>query len=147
MRTFPKYVIAIGLAAGMAGCDILPAGLTLGTGNTLKGKVVGSGLGAKTKIGVMAGSFLPSEMTRAEVVSVSSDGSWSYSIPGGRDLLTAFAFLDANENGKFDSGETTSYPNNYVVASLVGDAWKVQVKRPGAASDADLAKANIDFSA
>lgn len=147
MRTFPKFAFAIVMAAFVAGCDIIPSGLGLGTGQTLKGKVSGSGLGAKTRIGVMSGSFLPSDLGKADVVTVNADGTWSYAIPAGREIVTAFAFVDANGNNRFDSGETSSYPGNYVVASLVGDSWKVQIKRSGTASDADLARANIELSA
>ncbi len=153
MKTFPKIAFVIGLAAVVGGCDIIPGGLAIGTGQTLKGKVSGSGLGAMTKVGIMTGSFLPADLGRADVASVGADGAWSYQIPSGRDSLTVFAFADANGNGKYDSGETNSYqstscPNcSYVVASLVGDAWKVAIKRSGTSSDTDLARANIDFSA
>jgi len=147
--SFPKYLPLLAL---LAGCAQLP-GLTLGPGQTLKGKVSGATFsGATTKVGVLSGSFLPSDMTRAAVVSVSGDGSWSYSLPAGaKENLTVFAFQDTNGNGKFDSGEKNSYTGcpgcSYVVASPVGDAWKVYIKRSGTSSDTDVASANIDFSA
>lgn len=135
------------MAIFAAGCDLVPGGLGLGTGQTLRGKVSGTGLGARTRIGVMAGSFLPSDLEKAEVVTVNADGSWSYAIPAGRELLTAFAFIDENGNNRYDQGEKTSYPAAYVVASLIGDVWKVQIKRNGTASEADLARANLEFAA
>ncbi len=148
-RSFPKFLPLVAL---LASCAQLP-GLNLGTGQTLKGKVSGGTFsGSTTKVGVIAGSFLPSDMTKAAVVSVGSDGAWTYSLPaGGRDDLTVFAFQDSNSNGKFDSGEKNSYTScpgcSYVVASPVGDTWKVYIKRSGTSSDADVAGANIEFSA
>jgi hypothetical protein len=147
---FPKASAVIAVLA--TSCAQLPGGL-LASGQTLKGKISGSGLGSKTKIGIKMGTFLPSQMTSAEVVNVSSDGTWSYGLPAGKDQVTAFAFVDANGNGKFDTDETNSFesvkcPNcSYIVATLVGDSWKVAIKRSGTSSDADLASAHVQFDA
>ncbi|MBM3275583.1 MAG: hypothetical protein FJZ00_10540, partial [Candidatus Sericytochromatia bacterium] len=53
---FPAALAVITVFA--AGCAQLPGGL-LASGYTLKGKISGSGLGAKTKIGIMVDSTLP----------------------------------------------------------------------------------------
>lgn len=137
---------------GLSGCTGLP-GLTLGQGQVIKGKIAGKSVTSATKVAIVFDTPFPDEFDKAQVVSLGSDGSFSYAIPVGKTNVTLFAFQDTNGNSKVDSTEATSFKLtsctscSYVQATQIGDTWKINVVKSGPSASADTSSANIQFDA
>ncbi|MEB3298703.1 MAG: hypothetical protein VKO21_04385 [Candidatus Sericytochromatia bacterium] len=143
-----RPIVRILSASLVAGCE---AGATLaGLGQpTLVGSISGSSV-TGLMVGVLQDIPFPEDLPKAAVVPVAADGSFRYAIPAGASSLTAFAFRDANGNGRYDAGEPNSYAGctacSYLQVVRVGDSWTVQAVGSGSTVAQGLASAKMTFT-